>query len=286
MGAIPVTASADEGDGTYTCSGTPTAPGVLTGHHGSVRISGVCGVTSGPATVDGKLTLLKDSALIAAFGTGNSRLTVDGNVAVGNGATLILGCIPTSFPCFDDNPSAPTLSSHGSIDGRLTADQPLGVIVHNSSLQGGVSETGGGGGVTCNPTGIFAFFGSPAYSDYEDNSIEGNVTVSNLRSCWLGLARNRVEGSITLNNNRLADPDAVEILSNTISGNLTCRGNSTGPDKAGNMYDVWDSVDLSPVGDIWPRGQTPNTVGGKRVGQCNRLQDPSTQGGARGPLKF
>jgi hypothetical protein len=34
---------------------------------------------------------------------------------------------------------------------------------------------GGGGGVTCDPSGIFLAFQSPVFSDYEDSTVGGSL---------------------------------------------------------------------------------------------------------------
>jgi hypothetical protein len=248
-----------------SCSGDlsniPASVGVLAGTYtGNVRIGGACAVVAGPTVINGNLTVQAGSTLLAAFASGS--LTVNGNVLVQDGGTLILGCIPTSFPCFDDQGEVPSLSSHGSVSGNLVATQPLGVIVHNTDIGGSVTETGGGGGVNCGPPdgpplpGIFGVIGFPVYSDYEDNSIGGNLNVIGLQTCWLGMARDQVGGSMVVVGNQLADPDGAEVISNTIAGSLVCHQNSM----------VWDSADLSD--NLYPRLWEPNTVNGQRVGQC------------------
>ena len=100
------------------------------------------------------------------------------------------------------------------------------MVIHDSTIGGDATQIGGGGGVSCTPIGIFAKFGSPVYSDYEDNTIGGNLRVTGLDSCWLGGLRNKIGGSVTFSNNTLADPDANEILTNHIAGNLLCSDNS------------------------------------------------------------
>ncbi len=77
-------------------------------------------------------------------------------------------------------------------------------------------------------TGIFATFGSPAYSDYEDNTIAGNMRVAGLNSCWLGSIRNQIGGSATFTDNTLADPDANEVLSSQIAGQPPVHGEFAG----------------------------------------------------------
>jgi hypothetical protein len=271
--AVPSLASASS----TVCRGTPTAPGVLSGSYtGDVFIDGVCAVNNGPANVNGTLILGRNAALIAAFGAKDSVLNVTGNIRVGHGAAMILGCLPSSFACLDDpNPNSPTLSSAPNVGGSIVASDPLGVIVHNATIGGSVRQRGGGGGVSCNPSGIFAAFGSPVYSDYEDSSISGGLSVERLHSCWLGVARVHLGGTARFIGVALADPDGIEIIANVIGGDLVCRGNNQ----------VWDSADLSSTGSLYPRLPEPNTVNGARRGQCE-LASPKDAGGPLGPGPF
>ncbi len=257
------------------CTGTAEAPGILSGEYaGPVFVEGVCKVNSGRAVVRGRLVITEGSTLLAAYGQDGSRLTVRGRVRVLKGATLVLGCEPEHFACLDDpDPEEPTLSSSGRIFGNLVATEALGVVVHNSHIFGRVRQIGGGGGESCEPTGPFLELGLPVYSDYEDTRIGGNIRVSGLTSCWLGLARLRVAGNMRIKENQLADPDAIEILSNVIHGNLVCQGNSQ----------VWNSADLTE--ELYPRSPEPNTVFGRRRGQCV-LASPETEGGEPGPGPF
>jgi hypothetical protein len=259
------------------CHGTPASPGVLSGTYaGNVVVEGACQVNAGPAVVNGDLTLRRGAVVVAAFGRDGSALSVMGSVRVLNGATLILGCTPRSFPCLDDpSPEHPTLSSAGLIRGHLGGIDALGIIVHNGTIGAGVTERGGGGGVTCEPKGIFSLFGSPVYSDYEDSTIDGSLAISGLHSCWLGVARVKISGNARFMRNELADPDAIEIIDNHIGRNLECVGNSM----------VWDSADISPTGALYPRQPEPNTVGGTRRGQCV-LASPATDSSPPGPGPF
>ncbi len=275
VAGLVAAAPAAGASGTRTCSGTPNAPGVLVGTiSGDVIVSGVCAVPAGPAVVHGNVRVNPGSGLLAAFGMNHSRLTVTGSVMVGADAVLVAGCNTTSSTCIDEpNPSSPTLSSHAEIGGSIVSTGALGVLAHNVSVGGSVSSNGGGGGVNCVPHGLFNLFQSPAFSAYEDMTVAGSVTISNTRSCWMGVNRVQIAGSLTFTNNNLADPDAIEILSNNVAGNLTCTGNSR----------VWDSVDAGPT--FWPRVSLPNTVGGHRSGQCV-LASRTTDGGSNGPGPF
>jgi hypothetical protein len=268
------------------CSGTAKKPGVLTGKiSSSVVVNGVCAVNQGSATVKGSLTVSSGGVLLAVFGRnvktgkGVSNLTVKGNVTVGKGATAVIGCEAAHFPCVDDNQKHPRLNNKIKIGGNLVSNGSLGTIAHVTSIKGNVSQSGGGGGVTCSKMpGIFAVFKSPQYSDYEDDSIGGSLTISNLSSCWLGALRNKIGKSFTLKGNRMADPDAIEIGTNTIAGNLACTGNTNAVPAS---VAVWDTVDTSPSGALYPRAFVPNKVKGKRSGQCVR-STPTKQGGPFG----
>jgi len=273
--------------GPYTCSGKLRAPGVLKGTYpNGVVAKGVCAVKSGKAHVIGTLTVTKGAVLGAAFGRHHSSLTVTGNLVVERGGVVFLGCKAnpdgTGFPCIDE-PSMkhPTLTSHEVVSGNIVEHSPLGVIVHNSSIGGNIKETGGGGGLGCTPPkrGVFGAIMSPVFSDYEDSSVGGNLAISGMHSCWLGVARVKIRHNLTITNNVMGDPDAIEVVTNHISKNLSCSGNSHpggGPPGAGALP-IWDSVDTSPNG-LYPRASKPNTVDGTRSGQCVTAS-PTTMGG-------
>jgi hypothetical protein len=214
-----------------TCTGTLTAPGVLAGtYRGDVVVKGVCFVNGGAAVVKGDLILAPGSALNAMFaknqvrGKGKSSLTVLGDVKVGTNAVLAMGCEPNFNPCLDDA----TGTGRNTVRGDLTAWRALAVIVHASRIGGDAEVSGGGGGATCAipSTGIFAALGSPVFSDFEDNTIRGDLTISKLQTCWLGALRNHVRGDLRDIKNTMADPDADEILTNVVRGDIACFGNS------------------------------------------------------------
>jgi hypothetical protein len=291
---IPAAAPA-AGAKPHVCSGTFKKPGVLHGTYPSgAVVKGVCFVNAGPAKVVGNLAVSKGSVLAAAFGLndkthkGHSSLIVTGNVIVGKGASAALGCRVnkngSGFPCIDDpHPHKATLTSAETVKGGLIEKAPLGVVVHNTRIDGNWSETGGGGGLNCNPIGPFKKLKSPVFSAIEDSTVEGNLTISGMKTCWVGVARVKIQGNATFNNNELADPDGIEIVLNHIAGNLACAGNSHPAGAPAGAQPVWDSGDLSQ--NLYPRTPQPNTVAGTRSGQC-QLASPATQGGALGPGPF
>jgi len=125
-----------------------------------------------------------------------------------------------------------------------------------------VTQNGGGGGLSCTPVGIFKLIGAPVFSDYEDNILGDSVSVTQVHSCWLGLLRNTVFGTLTFSSNKMADPDANEVLHNYVNRSLTCQGN----------------VPAVQYGDS---GSSPNAVNGSASGQCSfsrLMPNPSPNG--------
>lgn len=254
LSAGPAEASAPET--AYVCSGTPASPGTLAaGTYSTVTIRGLCQVNAGQVVVTGNVAVTPGSVLAAAFAhndrthSGTSGLTA-GNILVGSGATLVLGCEAAHFACLDDpNQKSPTLVSHDTVTGSISAYHPLGIVVHVTKIGGSVSQVGGGGGESCVPQGAFTKFMVPVYSDYEDDTIGGSIQIVGLGSCWLGALRDTVGGNFDVLDNHMGDPDAMEVNSNKVGGNLTCAGNS-------------------PAVQFGDGHGTPNLVIGNAYGEC------------------
>jgi len=237
MGAGAAGAAETHHPQSNTCSGTVTSPGTLAGvYRGNVVVTGVCAVDGGAAVIKGNLIIAPGAALNATFalndvtGTGTSSLTVFGNVIVGSGAVMAMGCEPNFFPCSDD-PNAGTggtLTGHNHVFGNVAASQALTVITHASKINGNLNYIGGGGGVTCAvpTTGILAALQSPPYFDAENNTIGGSLTISGLQTCWMGALRNQIRGNVLVLKNTMADPDASEVLTNRVNGSIACFSNS------------------------------------------------------------
>lgn len=253
--------------GTHTCTGTQNSPGELSGVYLNVVIDGWCNVDDGPVLVIGNLAVGQNATLNADFGLDNSRFTVDGNLLVGKNASVLMGCdsifvtvwgetapitVP-SFPCFDDpDQNAPTLSSHDVIRGNLIANQPLGVVLNNDTVDGNFIETGGGGGLSCTPIPTTVFDADvlfPVYSTLADVSVGGNVLVNTLTSCFWGMFRVKVGRSVVNTNMSFGDPDAMEDATNVIRGNFVC-------------------LNDSPAVQFGDSDGQPNKVGGLAIGQC------------------
>jgi hypothetical protein len=245
---------------THVCHGTPRHPGELVGVNLNVIVRGLCLVRSGPVAVSRNVIITRHSALIAAFARHGTHMNIAGSIIVHKGGALILGCNPRSFPCLDDH-KHPSLVSRDRVGGSIVGLAALGIVVHNAWIGHSIAQSGGGGGLTCKPQGVFAHNHSPVYSTYEDNWIGGGVFIRNVRTCWLGVIRNWTGDSVHIVQNNAADPDAMEIVSNVVHGNLICRRNSP-------KVQFGDS-----------RG-TPNRVGRRALFECSFhriLANPSGQ---------
>jgi len=277
-GASPVQRS-----GTSTCTGTLDNPGELAGFYENLDIKGVCAVQNGPVQVLGNLTVEPNASLNAVFGLKNSNLTVWGNMNVDKNATVMMGCDTVSvtlwgttglfntpeFPCIDDpnGLTAPTLSSHDTVRGNLTAIDSLGVVLHNTQVLGNVFENGGGGGNNCVNQGIFfQDIGFPQYSGFFDGTINGNLTIENVTSCWYGSFRMVIDGSYVHENVINNDPDGNEVSDNQIAGNMICQGNS-------------------PAIQFGDSNGTPSKVAGRATGECGfnvTALNPAPEAGVEG----
>ena len=261
----------------YTCTGSDG--GIIPpGTYDSVTVTGVCSMPAGTIVVRGNLNVAP-GALLDAVTAGDpvtnslvpATLWVGGNVWVGRGAVLFLGCSP--------NISCPMAVTDDHIEGSLTATGALGVVIHSTSIGGDFSMWGGGGGVV-GGTATGVCDGNPAavppvpapvpplwladpslangegpgnplpvYSDVEDNVVGGNLNIVGLRTCWFGALRNRVGGDTNISGNTMGDPDGMEMANNLVSGSLTCLAND-------------------PAVQFGDSGAAPNIVGGYGIGQC------------------
>lgn len=239
------------------CSTSATAPyGMTIAAINSTVIMNIEQRFRDPVTVLGGLAVAANGFLDA--GSCAPTLNVTGGITVEKGGGLVLGCSPflVVAPPTPPFPSlCPGITTRNVIKGGVKANQPLTLIFHSNTITGGVSVQGGGGGVNCdnNPNLTAAFDGpSATYTDFEDNTIAGRVSISGLQSCWFGIFRSQVNGSVSVTNNTFADADATEVATNTINGNLTCQGNS-------------------PAAQIGDSEGTLNVVTGQKFGECARL---------------
>lgn len=211
--------------GATTCNSGPIAAGT----YSTLAIAGNCSIPTGTVVVQGNLTILPGASLDVS--SQQATLVVYGNVTIGNGATFILGC--STHP----EVGTPCHNVGDRINGSLNGNGASMWTIYSTTIQGSVSLQGGSG----------------YFSTFEDDTVYGNVSINGYQGVWLGFIRNHVNGSVSCNNTNLSDPDANEIVTNVIGGNLACSGNSPAP--------AYGDANLVP-------GFAPDVVHGVESGQC------------------
>lgn len=244
-GTVAPVMAASGGQGKMSCGGTFDSPAILgSGTYGSVVVTGFCFVPPGSTIViRNGLTVAPNAFLVAsaAFdGICDRSISIGGGVTVGEAASLFLG---------DGAGSGCSPNTHTVVNGGIRAHDAFSVVVHGVVVHGGFLLVGGGAPVCDEVT-----FNPCSFSALEDSQVSGGVSVSGYGGFWFGMARNQVSGVVSLKDNALADPDAMEILSNTIRGSLVCTGNTPMP---------------TNIADAQFPG--PNTVTGAETGQCTGL---------------
>jgi len=283
----PGVASANPEPQGYTCSGgTPNSPTPIAGgDYGSVTVTGVCAV-HGEVDIHGGLTIAENAGLLATDPTKPDpnnpqgppicthivHLDVSGGIQVLENGLLFLGDSLRQ----GGGTGCPTSNDH--VDGGIRGWNANSVVVHGTKIDGGFSldDGGGGNGYSVFPFGLFCAdivfhgvdIGTPPFSDVEDSSIDGGVSISDLHTCWMGFINNHVSGDVAVNHNVLGDPDAIEIGLNTIHGGLACWGNQRDP-KSHILPD--DGSGGVPANTFDGSPPNPNTVTGQEKGQCAGL---------------
>ncbi len=229
--------------GRMICTQGTVRPGVYT----SLKVYGYCTLTDqGTVIVQTNLTVGPTATF---WGVTNGTLIVRGNATVGAGGTLDVGCNTVSVgpPCTVDTPD--------EIGGSVTADRAKEVVFHTTAVEGNFDVTGSSTDTSC--TAMDPFSG-PAYFDFEDGQVFGNLTWTDVDTCWLGTFRTWVGGNMVFTGNMTNTTvpgiayDSPEIASNVIVGALDCTGNVPKP----------------TFGDS---GGKPNIAGGGKHGQCKHL---------------
>jgi hypothetical protein len=226
--------------GSSTCAGGS----VPAGSYSNLTITGFCAINAGDVTVANNLTVAPSAGLDGTWA--GSTLTVGRNLIVESGGSVFLGCDTKDACSNDPDPNNPTLSTNHVIHGSVVSTGAPFLVIHNDTIGRGVAVNGGGVTYDCS---------NFAFTDFDVNSIGGNVSISGLRACWDGFANNIVGGNVDFQNNVTTivepglGPDGNLLGGNTIARNLSCSGNSPTPHLS----------DESPV---------PNSVGGNTSGQC------------------
>jgi hypothetical protein len=213
--------------------GSCSGGSIPAGTYNNFFVTGNCTFAPGIVTINGNL-ILAPGAILNDHADYQATVHITGNVIVGKGAVLGLGD-------YGEDPQ------HDSaiVGGNIIANQPLTLYLGGMTVHGNVVSNGGG-----DPGRNFPI---------KDDTIDGNLIIQGWSGLWLGVIRATVGGNVIVSNNVAADTsqlpgsDSSEVQTNHISGNLICQGNS--PAAQVNPDDL---------------GQ-PNTVGGRKIGQCAGL---------------
>ena len=257
IGTASIASAANSGATAYTCTGgirsgpdpsTWTFVPIPSGTYSSLTVNGVCIVLPGTViNVVGNVNVAAGAVFNAQ--TFSSTITVGHNVTAGSGALLGLGCLPnptghtTGHPCTVGDPTA---SSDITVNGNVFALAADTVLLNGITVNGNVVLTRGGGQI---PWSI------------KDNTIGGNLAVSDMTPNWIGVIRNNIGGDAILTNIFITDglppnndPNpTIRVVSNQVGRNLVCW--RLAPAVAGGF-----------PGEV-------NVVGGKAIGQCANLAD-------------
>ncbi len=248
---IALVFSAGIADAAPSSSASCTDGTIASGTYSSITVSGTCAILDGAVvTVHGPVILLPNANLKAITA---STVRVTGNILVGVNARLGLGCsYGMTLPPFPGGPVFCTGVSHDQVDGNIVADRPLTLIIDGITVNGNIVSNGGGRALTGPDASTCEERPGALNFPIKDNTINGNVVLAGWQGCWNGYIRNVQHGNAVIVNNRTSDPDSTEIVTNQITGNLVCSGNTPAPQ-------VGDSEGL------------PNAVTGAKVGQCAGL---------------
>jgi len=222
----------------YTCSGG----GIPSGDYASITVTGFCGVAPDAViTIVGNLNVGAGAVLDAQ--SAPSTITVGHNVTAAAGSLVGLGCQPPSYTHNSGHECAVEPEGHSiiTVNGNVTATNADTVLLNGVTVMGNVTLTGGGGDI---PWAI------------KNNTISGNLTVSEVTADWLGVLFNSIGKNATLTNITATDPGdpgrLVFVVRNTIGRNLTCMG--LAPGVSGGFF----------PGSV-------NVVGRHAIGQCASL---------------
>jgi hypothetical protein len=161
-----------------------------------------CNGTLAPGTYD-RVVVPADGICLS-----DGPVTIHGGLFVQQGGTLVFG-------------SEENAVHTATISGGVHASNAMSVQIHFSTINGGVNIQGGSGP-----------FGGPfgvTWNTIEDSTVNGGFAEVGYDGFWNGFIRNKVNGSVNLIGNTVADPDGNEVVTNTIHGDLNCVANDPAP---------------------------------------------------------
>lgn len=242
--------------GPGSCSGGP----IYGGTYSSFTVTGNCYLADGAnLLVLGNLNINSGAGLDATVYS-TSSLTVRGSVNARGSSLFAMGC-SEAHPCQDNMPK---YTGQDSVYANVSLSGVHGAAINNTFIGGSLSETGGGAGLSVD---------FPPFS-VKDNTVNGNISITGLRTGWFGVIRNQVGGNVNITGNKSAnspnDPygmqqDSSEVVANEIGGNLSCTNNTPHAQFGDAAHPV------SPFDYGW------NDVRGLAFGECVALVRPAVQ---------
>ena len=232
--------------GQLDCRSGPIEPGVYI----SILVIGSCWLTDfGTVEINGDFRVAHDAKFNGAT---NGTFIDDGNFYAGTNAIVTLGCNVKSVgpPCTTNTPDV--------IKGLAYVDNALEMSAHSVTVDGNyvmVGEKDYSNNVDCSQLDLT---GTPDYFTFEDGSVGGNFTYLGNHTCWMGLFRSHIKGTVSVSANLTNTTipgiafDSPEIASNVIGGKLSCFNNFPAP----------------TFGDSHGK---PNIAKGGKTGQCRKL---------------
>ncbi|HTY72762.1 MAG TPA: hypothetical protein VMI11_10115 [Actinomycetes bacterium] len=222
----------------YTCNGG----NINSGWYDHLVIKGFCTIP------DNAYVKVKHDIWVVPGGVLDAvtlaTVKVQGDIIVGKGAVLGLGCTVIGVGCASN--------SDTEVRGSIIADQPLTMFIDGSKIGGDVISNGGGPGSKVTEADLAFNFA------FKDNKVRGSVVLTGWNGGWMGAIRNWVGGNLYYSWNRGVDPDSNEIVHNTVGHNLACFAN-------------YPAAQFGDAVQGQPPSYGPNHVGSHALGQCASL---------------
>ena len=232
---------------------------MLAGTYRDFTVTGTCVVAYGAKVhIKGDLTVSAGASLNdhGAEQWMQAEIHISGDVHVGKGAVLGLGW---------NSPQGEGSLGPDTVGGNIEANRPLALQVGGITVGGDVVSVGGG--VMSTSAADFRNF------PVKDNVVHGNLVITGWRGGWIGLIRNRVDGTVVFARNVSASSDAgpgTDADSSEVMGSdLSSVGGPTIPQTIGGNLVCLGNVPAAHVnpGDYGAK----SVVAGKAIGECAGL---------------
>ena len=246
-----------------TCTGG-AIPG---GSYATIKITGDCSMDNEFVFVYGNIDI-KPNAML--WTTTDMFLWVKGNINVGTGAVLSLGCSDIGCALTPGAPR-PTSPVPGSgfwafVGGNIDADNALAVIVVGVNVVKNVQQDGGG--ESCAPVAPVSIkdgFLPGGLSFYLFDTIGGNLSIQHVNACAIFVYDNLINKNVNDNNNTTSCGITGPLSSCVFTPGVTV---PAGPSTANVIVENGIGGNLNCRNNVPPPDQEDNFIGGHATGQC------------------